>query len=72
MPPSRIKAGGTRRGPKAGGINAARKNFRQGVGADTRKVSSGSAPIVRSGSGGLELRGGTRGNWKRDMLGRFA
>ena len=46
----------------------------------TRRVapSAGSSggkkpgPLVRAGNGSLNLRGGTRRNWKRDMLGRFA
>lgn len=41
------------------------------AGSATPRKSSG-PPLVRSGNGSLQLRGGTRGAWKRDFRGRFA
>lgn len=44
----------------------------RGTGSVGASRAGGGKPIVRSGSGGLSLRGGTRGNWRRDSKGRFA
>jgi hypothetical protein len=67
--------GGQRAGAPAGGGSGPKISFARtgGKGGSRHSDGGGSgSPLVRGSNGSVNLRGGSRSIWKRDMLGRFS